>query len=84
MGHGMRNRVLSTGTFARAYHADRKAAIEALIDADPVAACVREIMTERNSWSGSAADLLRTGWPKNPRALAGRFRKRTPRPPSLS
>ena len=44
-------------------------------------------MTERSSWTGSAADLLRagadrsgggisrdsTGWPKNPRALAGGY-----------
>ena len=44
-------------------------------------------MSERGSWSGSAADLLRvsvecmrqtsdrTGWPKNPRALAGHLRR---------
>src|SRR5436309_4739991 len=46
-------------------------------------------MTERSSWTGSAADLLRagadrsgggisrdsTGRPKNPRALAGRLRR---------
>ena len=76
------------GTFARAYEANRRAAIESIIDADPVAACVREIMAERSSWTGSAADLLRagadrssdgisraTGWPKNPRALAGRLRR---------
>ena len=57
--------------------------------ADPVAAYVREIMAERSSWTGSAADLLRAGadrsgdgisrgrvdWPKNPRALAGRLRR---------
>ena len=49
------------GTFARAYEANRRAAIESIIDADPVAACVREIMTERSSWTGSAADLLRAG-----------------------
>ena len=76
------------GTFARAYEANRRAAIECTIDADPVAACVREIMAERSSWTGTAADLLRagasnnggtsrdsTGWPKNPRALAGRLRR---------
>jgi hypothetical protein len=54
-----------------------------------VAACVREIMAERSSWTGSAAELLRAGigrgsdgisrdsagWPKNPRALAGRLRR---------
>ena len=46
-------------------------------------------MAERSSWAGSAADLLRAGanrsrddvtvggpgWPKNPRALAGRLRR---------
>jgi hypothetical protein len=75
------------GTFTRAYTANRKAAIEGIIDPDPIAACVREFMSERSSWMGSAADLLRvsvertrqtsdrTGWPKNPRALAGRLRR---------
>jgi hypothetical protein len=79
------------GTFACAYEANRKAAVVDAIDADPVAACVREIMAERSSWMGSAADLLRAGanrsrddvtvggpgptWPKNPRALAGRLRR---------
>ena len=37
------------------------AAIEYIIDADPVAACVREIMAERSSWTGSAAELCRAG-----------------------
>ena len=64
-------------------------AIESMIDADPIAACVREFMSERTSWTGSAADLLRvsverssdriprdgTGWPKTPRALAGHLRR---------
>jgi hypothetical protein len=51
-----------------------------------VAARVREIMTERSSWSGTAADLLHIGvdpahsgadarWPKNLHALAGRLRR---------
>ena len=73
----------------RAYEANRRAAIDGIIDADPVAACVREILAERSSWTGTAADLLRagaergvdgissdrTGWPQNPRALAGRLRR---------
>jgi hypothetical protein len=58
-----------------------------MIDSDPIAACVRELMSERSCWTGSAADLLRisvertsqtgdnTGWPKNPRALAGHLRR---------
>ena len=75
------------GTFARAYTANRRAAIEGMIETDPIAACVRELMSERSSWTGSAADLLRIsiertgksgdefGSPKNPRALAGRLRR---------
>src|SRR5437762_12844569 len=33
-------------TFTRAYAANRKATIEGIIDADPIAACVRELMSE--------------------------------------
>ena len=47
------------GTFARAYQANRRAAIEDFIDADPVAARVRELMASRMTWTGSASDLLR-------------------------
>jgi len=73
------------GTFARAYAANRRAAVEGIIEADPVAACVREIMAERGSWAGTASDLLRAAsalagnkvcnWPQNPGALAGRLRR---------
>ena len=80
------------GTFTQAYQANRSAAIEDLIDADPVAARIRGIMTNRSTWTGSASDLLRAGadlpgpglpsgiaaWPKNPRALAGRLRRAQP------
>ena len=59
---------------------NRRAAIENIIDNDPVAAVVREIMADRAQWTGSASDLLqvgssRSGWPKSPRALAGRLRR---------
>ena len=76
-----------TGTFTRAYAANREAAIESIIDADPIAAFVRELMSRRSLWTGSAADLLRvsleqTGqisngapWLKNPRVLAGHLRR---------
>jgi len=75
------------GTFARTYEANRRAAIESMIDADPVASCVREIVAWSKSWIGTAAELLSLGvgysgdrfswrkWPKNPRALAGRLRR---------
>ncbi len=77
------------GTFARAYQANRRAAIEDFVDADPVAARVQAIMANRRTWTGTASELLRAGidsggdspfseaaaWPKNPRALAGRLRR---------
>jgi hypothetical protein len=77
------------GTFLRAYEANRRAAIETVVEADPVAARVRDIMAAQASWSGNASDLLRIGadpaenggsprdpgWPKSPRALAGRLRR---------
>ncbi len=47
------------GTFSRAYDANRRAAIEGVIDVDPVAACVWDIMAERSSGTGTASDLLR-------------------------
>jgi hypothetical protein len=77
------------GTFARAYDANRKAAVEGIIEMDPVAVCVRKLMAGRSSWAGTASDLLRAAtdlagdniskrsadWPKNPAALAGRLRR---------
>jgi hypothetical protein len=42
---------------------NRRAAIENIIDNDPVAAVVREIMTDRAQWRGSASDLLQIGVP---------------------
>jgi hypothetical protein len=80
------------GTFEHAYWVSRRTAIESIIDADPVAECVRELMAERTTWQGRAIDLLQmnaripgqsahgqsaasAGWPKNPRALAGRLRR---------
>src|SRR5262249_27188894 len=53
------------GIFSRAYADNRRAAIEGIVEADPVAACVREFMSERSSWTGSAADLLRVSVQSN-------------------
>jgi hypothetical protein len=76
-----------SGTFETAYWRIRANAIADVIDADPVADCVRRMMTESSEWTGSASDLLRSGrdrdggyhrradWPKTPRALAGRLRR---------
>jgi hypothetical protein len=76
------------GTVARAYAANRRAAIESIVEADAVATCVRALMIDRTTWTGSASELLSlcaeraradissgTAWAKNPRALAGRLRR---------
>jgi hypothetical protein len=77
------------GTCMRAYEDNRRAAIEGVIEADPVADHVRDMMAKATTWTGSASDLYRidadrtpngcsarsSGWPKSPRALAGRLRR---------
>ena len=78
------------GAFEAAYSNNRRDAIESIVDADPVAERVRELMADRAQWTGSASDLLqvginvgghamaawtRSGWPKSPRALAVRLRR---------
>jgi hypothetical protein len=77
------------GTFARAYAENGRAAVDRVIDANPVVDAVRAIMSDRRTWTGTASDLMRaaadlsgddmatrsTGWPKSPRALAGRMRR---------
>jgi hypothetical protein len=68
------------GTLETAFSNNRRDAIPNIVDADPVAALVREIMADRAQWRGSASDLLqiganRSGSPKSPRALAGRLRR---------
>ncbi|MEZ5792378.1 MAG: hypothetical protein R3D34_16870 [Nitratireductor sp.] len=76
------------GTFWSAYNGNRDEAVEGLIDADPVAAAVRAVMTERTVWTGTATDLLGAlgevagdriakskTWPESPRALSGRLRR---------
>ena len=76
------------GTFWSAYCGNRDDAVEGVIDADPIAAAVRALMTSRTEWTGTAADLLGAlaevvgeraakskTWPDNPRALSGRLRR---------
>jgi hypothetical protein len=52
----------SSGTFLRAYDANRQAVIDDVIEADPVATFVREMMTERRRWMGDGL-----GSPAGPR-----------------
>jgi hypothetical protein len=46
------------GTLTRAYAANRRAAIECIIDPDPIATCIREFMSERSSWNGTARTFV--------------------------
>jgi hypothetical protein len=76
------------GTFRTVYDTNRRRAVEDVVDADPVACCVRRIMAKQTRWVGTASDLLHArflddddlagrlaDWPKNPRALTGRLRR---------
>jgi hypothetical protein len=78
----------SAGTFWSAYCGNREEAVEGVIDADPIAAAVRAVMTTRTVWTGTASELLGAlgetagervakskTWPDGPRALAGRLRR---------
>src|SRR5205807_2330135 len=77
------------GTVAQAYRDNHQAITESVIEADPVASCVRNIMENRDQWDGTASEFLqaadqlqrqeayigRADWPRTSRALAGRLRR---------
>jgi hypothetical protein len=76
------------GTFWSAYCGNLDAAVEGVIDADPIAATLRGLMETQTEWTGTASDLLGAlgemagerlvkakTWPDSPRALAGRLRR---------
>jgi hypothetical protein len=76
------------GAFWSAYCGNRDEAVEGVIDADPIAAAVRAMLTTRTEWTGTASDLLGAlgemagervakskTWPDSPRALAARLRR---------
>jgi hypothetical protein len=78
----------TAGTFWSAYCGNRDEAVEGVIDADPIAAAVRAVMTTQTEWTGTASELLGAlaeqagervakskAWPDSPRALAGRLRR---------
>ena len=54
------------GHFLHAYRANRRSAIEEVVDADAVAARIRDIMAERRHVEGNATELLRVA-AANPR-----------------
>lgn len=79
------------GTFMNAYEHNRDAAIEDVIEADPVAMAVRSLMSDIADWHGTATDLLEQltlrsdervtrakAWPANSRGLSNRLRRAAP------
>jgi hypothetical protein len=78
----------SSGTFCSAYCGNRDEAVESVIDADPIAGAVRNLMTTRTLWTGTATGLLdelagvvgdravkSKTWPSSPRGLTDRLRR---------
>jgi hypothetical protein len=79
------------GTFKEAYRRNRDDAIDTVIDSDAVASAVRELMTVKTEWRGTATQLseeLRSGTsdttlkgsglPKTPQHLSGRLNRAVP------
>jgi hypothetical protein len=78
----------SAGTFSSAYSSNRDEAVEGVLEADPIAAAVRTLLTRQSAWTGTASKLLgelaglvdervakSKTWPDSPRALSGRLRR---------
>ena len=74
------------GTFMQAYTGNRADAIQSVIDANPVASAIRELMQRCESWEGTATELLTElervvgdpvtkgkEWPANARSFGRRF-----------
>jgi hypothetical protein len=79
------------GVFQAAYDRNIARASESVIEADTVAVTVRTFMADRESWTGTASELLidlsgqvdervlrDKAWPSTPRALSGRLRRAAP------
>lgn len=76
------------GAFMEAYAGNRAEAVDLALESDLVASAIRELLTERDEWSGTATELLENlgeytteqqrksrAWPKTARGLAGRVRR---------
>ena len=79
------------GTFWSAYCRNRDEAVEGVIEANPVAAALRTLMSMRPEWRGTASELLVAlgqitdepiaefkEWPRSPRSLSGKLRRVAP------
>ena len=79
------------GGFMAAYTGNRIEAVAASIEGDPVASTIRDFMQTRETWRGTAKELLdslgsmvdeatkRTkGWPQDPRGIGRKVRRMAP------
>ncbi|HEX5051052.1 MAG TPA: hypothetical protein VFZ65_04710 [Planctomycetota bacterium] len=80
------------GTFLKAYQANQRDSVEALLAVDPVAEAVRKLVGDRGRWEGTATELLREieclglpkslllskQWPRTAEALGGHLRRIKP------
>jgi hypothetical protein len=76
-----------SGTFTKAYEANRKCSVEDTLAADPIASAVRSFMDGKTEWYGVTKDLLdhlneivgerlskRRDWPQTERGLTNRLK----------
>lgn len=81
----------SEGAFLAAYDDVRSDMVQTGIEADPVAAAIRELMQSRDQWQGTATELLAAlddlrehgtkppkTWPETPQAMGGRLTRAAP------
>lgn len=74
-----------------AYDRNRESAIEAEIEASPIASSLMDLMEENTTWKGTASELhaalqhilgdqntFLPGWPKSPNALTGKLKRLAP------
>ena len=80
------------GNSLSAYLGQRERIAETIIESDAVAVAVQKLADDRQTWEGTAAELLELikptewhlrgyppkGWPKNPNTLGGRLRRVAP------
>jgi Toprim domain len=79
------------GTFMKAYDGNRAEAVETTLEADTAASAIRNFVTDRGNWQGTADELLKAvnaavteetrkvkDWPKTPRGMSGALRRAAP------
>jgi hypothetical protein len=71
---------IENGSFMSAYHGNRLAANDVAMDSSPIAGAILDLMRRRNSWTGTATELLQSLGVrlKSPIALSRALRRLAP------